>query len=82
MLVKVPIKWMTIAGNQVLTPDLRDVEGAEFATFVSKDDTHMIVEVDGKLGVVSVPTYNSKEEAVKDLSTPLKEVVITEKEVI
>ena len=75
MIVKVPIKWMTIAGNQVLTPDLRGVEGAEFATFIEKNDTHMIVEVQGNFGTISVPTYNSKEEAIKDLSAPIKDIV-------
>lgn len=67
MIVKVPIKWMTIAGNQVLTPDLRGVEGAEFATFIEKNDTHMIVEVDGNIGTVSVPIYETKEEAINSL---------------
>ena len=67
MIVKVPIKWQTIAGNTVLTPDLRGVEGAEFATFIEKNDTHMIVEVEGSLGNISVPIYNTKEEGVQSL---------------
>lgn len=67
MFVKVPIRWQEIAGNTVITPDLRGVEGVEWSSFVDKNDTHLIVEVGGNIGTVSVPSYETKEEAILDL---------------
>ena len=67
MIVKVPIKWLEIAGNTVIAPDLRGVPGVEFSAFIDKNDTHIIVEVQGDLGDVTVPIFNSEEEAKASL---------------
>lgn len=67
MFVKVPIRWQTIAGNTVIAPDLRGVEGVEWSSFIDKNDTHLIVEVGGNIGTVSVPVYETKEEAIQSL---------------
>lgn len=68
MIVKVPIKKMEVAGNIILAPDLSGIKGVELTSLISRDDTHMIVKVEGNIKSVSAPIYNSKEEAILDLS--------------
>ena len=63
MIVKVPIRWQEIAGKTVITPDLRGVPGVEYSMFIDKNDTHIIVDVMGNFGDVTVPIFNSEEEA-------------------
>lgn len=67
IIAKVPIKWINICGSTVLAPDLDGIEGAAQASYVGKNDTHMIVTVDGNIGTVTVPTYNSESEGLADL---------------
>ena len=67
MFAKVPIRWQEIAGKTVITPDLRGVEGVEWSSFIDKNDTHLIVEVGGNIGNVTVPVYETKEEAIQSL---------------
>lgn len=68
MFVKVPIRWQEIAGKTVIAPDLRGVEGVEWSSFIDKNDTHLIVEIGGNIGTVTVPTYETKEEAIASLT--------------
>lgn len=67
IIAKVPIKWMDICGNTVLAPNLDGIEGAAYASYVGKNDTHMIVTVEGNLGTITVPTYDTEQEALADL---------------